>query len=137
MQNYFISVNETRGNIRRVPKKIVSYYYVQEKSTMPEEPEFKVLVNPSELQKLDLVWVVVLQAKNDEVAPRAVQFLINIYMSLSEEMSVHKAQIIDDLIKTCISRLSDPDVLAVEILRIIQVIKCVIEDSERRGTGNI
>ena len=58
-------------------------------------------------------------------------------MSLSETIAENKAAIIDDLLKTCISRLANPNVQSVEILRIIEVIKCVIEDSERHGTGNI
>jgi hypothetical protein len=106
LQNYFISVNETAGNLVRIEKKKPavnnSYYggnwsaqynygYVSvseepKQPAAPEEPEFSIRTDPSKLLKLDLVWMVVMMAQNQDVAPRAVKFLISIYMSLSEEI---------------------------------------------------
>lgn len=71
------------------------------------------------------------------MAPRAVKFLISIYMSLSEEIQANKAAIIQDLINKCINRLAKPDCSDVEVLRSIEILKCVIADSENKGTGNV
>ena len=60
IQNYFISVNEAAGNLRRAPKKTLYSYGIAKEDAAPAEPEFKVLVNPQELKQLDLVWIVVL-----------------------------------------------------------------------------
>lgn len=71
------------------------------------------------------------------MAPRAVKFLISIYMSLSVEIETNKAEIIQDLINKCIHRLAQPECQDVEVLRSIEILKCVIADSESKGTGNV
>jgi hypothetical protein len=49
------------------------------------------LIDPSKLEKLELIWMVVLKVQKPDVASRAVDFLIKIYMSLDEVLSERRA----------------------------------------------
>lgn len=58
-----------------------------------EEASFKVLINPSRLMYLNLVWQLVLEAETPEVIPKAVSFLIKCFMSLTDNMADERAGI--------------------------------------------
>lgn len=114
IQHYFISVNENSSNLLRVAKKekkkesnnytnMVYGTWVMKNTELekPEEdegPQFKLIINPREMDKLDLIWELVLNSESQEVIPLAVDFLIKIYMSLDEALMEDSAQIQQDLI---------------------------------------
>ena len=47
--------------------------------------------NPSELDKLEIVWNIALNCQNEEVVPKAIDFLIKVYYSLDADL--HDASI--------------------------------------------
>lgn len=81
--------------------------------------------------------MVVLQAQNQIVAKRAVNFIIKIYMSLDEGIIEKRGEILQQLITECISILGKPEVQFIQIERIIQILKSVIQEAEKKGTGDV
>lgn len=84
LQQYFISVNENNSNLLRIkkdkPKATTNYsqgsawksYFLQKETnevTVKEdsEPSFKIVINPSKLEKSEMIWTVVLNSQNPEV----------------------------------------------------------------------
>lgn len=55
------------------------------------EPTFKIVINPSQLEKSDMIWTVVLNSENEEVIPKAVNFLIKTYLCLDEGLHENAA----------------------------------------------
>jgi len=52
-----------------------------------------VLIHPSELLQIELIWNVVMNSLNPEVVEKSVDFLIKIYMSLEEGLSDDRSKI--------------------------------------------
>ncbi len=48
--------------------------------------DFVIIVKPSELSNIDLIWMVLLQAKDPDVAKKAIEFMIRTYVSLGESL---------------------------------------------------
>lgn len=106
LQNYFISINENEGTLRKTKKK-EKLQPIMEKSfgwqawstsandddkdkknkDSYESPSFEICKDPSELKKLDLIWTVVRQASNHTVVMRGINFLIDIYMNVAQTHS--------------------------------------------------
>lgn len=42
------------------------------------------MINPNQLEKTELIWTIVLNSQNEEVIPKAVNFLIKTYLCLDE-----------------------------------------------------
>jgi hypothetical protein len=57
-----------------------------------ESPSFEICQDPSQLKKLELIWTVVRQASNRTVVSRAVNFLIDIYLSVAMSHKQLKAK---------------------------------------------
>jgi len=57
-----------------------------------------VLIHPSELLQIELIWNVVMNSLNPEVVEKSVDFLIKIYMSLEEGLSDDRSKITQFLI---------------------------------------
>ena len=60
-----------------------SYYVAQpvlktevEEESSASDPGFRILINPSELLQVDLIWTVVMNAMNEKVVEKSVEFLI-------------------------------------------------------------
>lgn len=70
-----------------------SLYDVDEEPEKEDDndPLFKLVINPSKLLHLNLVWQLVLEAQNVEVIPKATKFLIKCYMSLSDVLAEERA----------------------------------------------
>ena len=89
LASYFLSVNENQSKlIKTVTKKTIklvknsswSNWNENQDSHDVEETDFKILINPNQLEKLDLIWMLVLKVEDEAVAQKAVQFLIKVYM---------------------------------------------------------
>lgn len=68
-------------------------------------PTFKLIVEPSKLDQLDIVWNIALKCENPKVIPKAIDFLIKVYYSLDVDLDERKIQIQDELISKCIDLL--------------------------------
>lgn len=56
---------------------------------------------PESLIKLDLIWMLVLQAGNADVASKSIEFLIQIYTQLDETITASRGEISQQLIAKC------------------------------------
>lgn len=81
--------------------------------------------------------MVVKFASDPIVSKKATDFLIKIYLSLDTSMLAYKAQISQDLISECIQKLAAPTVQSLEIERIAMILKSVIQEAEKKGTGDV
>ena len=75
-----------------------AYYVAQplpkvEEEVITSDPGFRVLIHPSELLKVDLIWTVVMNSTNDKVVEKSVDFLIKIYMSLDDGLFDERTKI--------------------------------------------
>jgi hypothetical protein len=95
------------------------------------------VIDPRNLEKLDLIWIVVKQAKNPVVAKKAIDFLIKVYTSLDEALYEKRGDIAQLLIDECMKCLSNKDVSTIEVHRITDILRSVIEVSEKKGTGDV
>jgi hypothetical protein len=85
---------------------------------------------------MDIVWNIALQCENPKVVPRAIDFLIKVYSNLDDELAIQKVDILDNLIEKCMNilkRSSDGN----EITRVIEILKNIIYETERKGTGDV
>jgi hypothetical protein len=158
LQNYFLSVNENQSKLLRVQsqkKKSTkqttagvtwSSYYVtslaspapnQEESDDDDQPEFNVVIDPRQLEKLDLIRIVVKQCQNPVVVKKAVDFLIRIYTCLDESLNDKRGEIAQLLIDDCVQSLNAPDVKTHEIKRLLQILRSLIEVSEKHGMSDV
>lgn len=101
------------------------------------EPAFRIVINPEKLDKNDMIWTVVLNSENDEVVSKAVNFLIKTYLCLDECLVEDAAQIQQELIDKCMQLLNDEQSSAKTVKRVLFVLKSVIQESEKRGTGGV
>jgi hypothetical protein len=154
LQHYFISVNENLSNLLKIkkdkPKATQNYSqgaawksYFLNKNTEEvaakedNEPVFKIVINPSKLEKSEMIWTVVLNSENEEVVPKAVSFLIKTYLCLDECLTENAAQISQDLIEKCMQLLKDENTTPKIAKRVLFILKNIIRESEKRGTGGV
>ena len=52
-----------------------------------DDPLFSVLIDPEQLEKMDILWAVVLENEVKEVYKPAIKFLIYTHMSLDEDLA--------------------------------------------------
>lgn len=50
-------------------------------------PTFKVQVPPQQLDKLEIVWNIALHCQNEQVVPKAIEFLIKVYYCLDADLN--------------------------------------------------
>lgn len=122
LQQYFLSANEKENKVHKVAKpvkqqkftsmgystltgsysygpQLKSFYNNVNKLNNPKEPEeeeptvFKLIVSPSDLSQLDIVWNIALNCENPKVVPKAIDFLIKIYTCLHDDLSEHRIKI--------------------------------------------
>lgn len=54
---------------------------------------FKLLTHPHNLDKLEIVWNIALQAVNTPVVQKAIEFLINVYYCLDGDLEPERIRI--------------------------------------------
>jgi hypothetical protein len=101
------------------------------------QPQVKVLVKPSELEKLDLLWTIVLESTDDEVTEKAGDLLVRLHTSLDADMRDSLPEIVNGVVNKCIGLTKDPTASAGFITRVIKLIRKVISDTEKRGMNGV
>jgi hypothetical protein len=107
------------------------------KKKQEDEVQFEVLCSPSELIDNEMVWSLALKCEQDVVVPKAKDFLIRLYSCFSEEIQGDRMKFIDALIERCMSIASDSKADSKQIDKALQLVKQMIYQSERKGTGDI
>lgn len=100
-------------------------------------PTFKLLKHPHELDKLEIVWNIALHCINPEVVPKAIDFLIKVYYSLDADLDSEKMKVQEDLISRCMAILSDPASDEHLLNRVIEIIRHIIIEAEKKGTSEV
>jgi hypothetical protein len=156
LANYVVSVNENQSNLLRLPPKekkqknthagvTWNSYYVDNTNNAADSDDddeedstnFSILIDPRKLEKLDMIWVIIKKAQNPLVVKRSIDFMIKIYTNLCDDLKDRAAEIAQLLISLCVKELQRKDVSKLEVERFIQILRQMIEISERKGTGDI
>ncbi len=107
LNSYILSANESEGSLERIMKKtayqsavrsypsyqggygtMISYSYAKPK-VQPEPEEdatFKLKKETKDLKHLDIIWNLALECQNENVVPKAIDFLIKSYTSFVDEI---------------------------------------------------
>ena len=128
LSQYWISVNENSSKVLKMQKKEYgektnytagakwkSYYNMGgwgdddepvEKDSA-DDPLFSILIDPEQLEKMDMIWAVVLESEVPEVYNAAIKFLIYTHMSLDDDLTDNRALITQKLITQCFELMKD------------------------------
>lgn len=151
LQSYFVSANEALDNIKREKSagvadstKMQSYnpvagtysYSFAKKVEAEPELNIQVMIDPLKLAHLDIVWKMALECQQENVIPKAKDFLIRVFSCLSEEQQANRMQYIDSLIERCMELAASPNSAPATIVRALQLVKQMIYQSEKCGTGD-
>jgi ubiquitin carboxyl-terminal hydrolase 9/24 len=77
-----------------------------------------------------------LQCENPKVVPKAIDFLIKVYYSLDSDLDEKKLDAQDSLISECMRILRESKDEHT-IVRVIEIIKNIIQETEKKGTGDV
>jgi hypothetical protein len=85
-----------------------------------------------------MLWTLVLECERPSVAPRVVDFLIKVHLSLSEELKPQRVTVLQSLIDHCMTILQseqgkDPR----KSVRVIEILKTLVHVTEVKGTGDV
>ena len=72
-----------------------------------DDPLFSILIDPEQLEKMDMIWAVVLESEVPEVYNAAIKFLIYTHMSLDDDLTDNRALITQKLITQCFELMKD------------------------------
>jgi hypothetical protein len=152
LQHYFISVNENQSKLLKTKsEKPVknhmssgaawkSHFLMKNDDVKIKddgEPNFKIVIKPSQLDCSDLIWTVVLNSEVEEVIPKAIGFLIKTHICLDEGLHDEAPTIIQDLIQKCMKLLQEDNQSSKLVKRVLLILKSIIKESEKRGTGGV
>jgi hypothetical protein len=100
-------------------------------------PNFKLVKEPAELDKLEIVWNIALQCQNPQVTQKASDFLIKVYYSLDADLNPQRIGIQDQLIGKCMEILASNSQNESIAVRVIEIIKHIMFEAEKKGTGDV
>ena len=101
-----------------------------------DDPLFSILIDPEQLEKMDIIWAVVLESEVPEVYNAAIKFLIYTHMSLDDDLADNRALITQKLITQCFELMKDNPEDS-KINRVVEILMTIIQISERKGTGDV
>ena len=78
-----------------------------------------------------------LQSEVPEVYKAAIKFFIYTHMSLDEGLAEDRSVITQQLIRKCFALLNVENPTPLRINRVIEVLKSIIQISEKKGTGDV
>lgn len=164
LQFYFLSVNEKEGNLQRkaspstqrtgyagygnTPSKW-SYSYSwntnnqnnqkkEDENGLGSTPAFTLQRLPSELKELEMLWTLVLNCERPDVAPRVINFLIKVHLSLADDLTASRLEVLTGLIHRCMTILRSEEGKDPRLARrVIDILKNLVHETEVRGTGDV
>lgn len=144
IEKLLIFVNKELGNIaeletvrRRRNDNYNSYY--------EEQTLFCVKTLPEQIIGSTVLWKIVLEAKGEAVATRAIELISTIYTKLSKELEGSIEKISNDFVKIameklllCHQQMIKHDISrSNEIVKLLRLIEEMLDDSERKGNNGI
>lgn len=114
LKMYFTSQNLEQNKLLKIvpPQKIKvvnswsSGYFGSKKKDEEQEPQdddptFKITVEPSQLTKLDMIWAIALESQQPDVIGKSIAFLVNCYMSVSDDLENQRVSFMQSLNARC------------------------------------
>lgn len=114
---YFMSKNHNENKLLRIspPEKkkkaqawTSSYGYGNSAKEKEEEPEvadddayFTVTEDPTQLEKIDMIWTLARECKHPDVINKAIGFLVNCHLSINEDIQDRRIPIMQSFISQC------------------------------------
>jgi hypothetical protein len=90
---------------------------------------------PDELEQMDLLWGIVLNAEEERVFEKAADLLANLYSSLEEDASAEIPATFNLAIDKCIALLENAETS--RVTRVTKLLKKIIQVSEKCGTNKV
>ena len=149
LKNYFISANEQASKLVKIkppPKPVkavstVSWAWTKkddDKKDEADEPDrLQIKVSPSELIDLEIMWKIALESQVEAVYTDAIPFLVSCYTDVDESLEEQRAQFLDILCSRCFNLIKKPDSTVFETKRLAEILKNVVQISEKSGTGGV
>lgn len=78
-----------------------------------------------------------MNAMNEKVVEKSVEFLIQIYMSIDEGLLDERTQIVQHLITKCITLLKEPSITSHQVIRLVMILRSIIQESEKKGANDV
>lgn len=119
--------------------------YVGEQNEWVEligEHDFALRRPPSEVPCLQVVWGIVLQARDANVVESALGFLIDVHRKISFIMDDQRAEITRTFVATCMNKLRDARAAGgaqgdSTSLRCLQLLERLVSESDRAGSAGL
>eukprot|EP00830_Metopus_es_P013072 TRINITY_DN3105_c0_g1_i1.p1 TRINITY_DN3105_c0_g1~~TRINITY_DN3105_c0_g1_i1.p1 ORF type:complete len:373 (-),score=75.99 TRINITY_DN3105_c0_g1_i1:2-1120(-) len=106
IEAYLVSVNCSLGNLKEKKKKARHNFGMSEATgSVREYLNFKVKVKPKEIKGINILWKIVLEAKNEKVTERAIDLLNRLYICLDEHQEYRICEIASEFIEIAIDKL--------------------------------
>lgn len=135
-----ICVNKHLKNI--IVKAGQSNLLNNQQSDQPDE--FEVKIKPSEIKGISVLWKIALEAKNESVAMRAIEFLNKLHTKLAPELEDKVVIISREFIETAGEKLGKLHEGLIsgkhhtsEIIKVLKLIEEMIDESEKKGNACI
>jgi hypothetical protein len=93
---------------------------------------------PSELRELDMLWTLVLECQGDTVAPKVIDFLIKVHLSLGEELQGSRRAVLQAFVARCMAILEEEKGKDHHrCMRVVEILKKLVHATELRGTAGV
>lgn len=105
------------------------------------ENDFLVRIAPAKIRGINVLWKIILEAKDERVSLKAMELLSELYTKLGEELEDNLAEISVQFVETAIDKLyifyqkmtKENENRSKEIVTLLKVIQDMLDESERKG----
>ena len=88
-----------------------------------------------------IMWALLQECENQEVIPKVIDFMIEVHLSLSEEISLQRKEILTEFLHKCMALLKDSKEGSAESIgkgrKILALFKALINETEKHGASEV
>lgn len=165
IQSYFLLANETNQKLKRYTKPKTSSSSAtgfsnstgaaystfsfsklrkQSEDTEPEQT-FRVYVEPKDLDGINNIWKIAVECHHEEVSPKAIKFLIQLYYNLASNIEEDKRSVNNECLDTALTHLKiiqdnaniSEETKSRQIISVLKIFEEFLAQSERKGTTGL
>ena len=161
-KNLFLIINEKLTKISKVvTSNVTAYtssyngygpmyssysYNYEESKAVQADFEYRVNVLPEELEGISSLWNFILVTDNESVGEKAIDFLNKLYLHVDDELKEKIIYIRSEYLSACFKNLKEvldnkeqlgEKVFASKCLKCISLIRSMMDESEKKGIGNL
>jgi hypothetical protein len=169
IQSYFLLANETAEKLKRYIKprtnassssnaatgfsnstgaaySSFSFSKLRKKSEDAEpEQTFRVYVEPKDLDGINNIWKIAVECQHEEVSPKAIKFLIQLYYNMASVVEEDKRTINSECLDTALAHLKtiqtnaniSEELKSQQIISVLKIFGEFLAQSERKGTTGL